>query len=108
MTIFPPSSSISARTASIATRRRRSKRRAYRTVLDIVFHALVRWVSPILCFTTEEVWQTRYPDGGSVHLLEWPEIDPAGATRRWREMGADPGHRASASPRASSRFGARR
>src|SRR6185436_10276881 len=57
------------------------KRRAYRTVLDTVFQALVRWTSPILCFTTEEVWQTRYPDeGGSVHLLEWPEIDPA-----WRD-----------------------
>jgi isoleucyl-tRNA synthetase len=51
------------------------KRRAYRTVLDTVFHALVRWMAPVLCFTTEEVWQTRYPDEGSVHLLEWPEIE---------------------------------
>jgi isoleucyl-tRNA synthetase len=51
------------------------KRRAYRTVLDTTFHALVRWLSPILCFTTEEVWQTRYPAHGSVHLQEWPEID---------------------------------
>jgi isoleucyl-tRNA synthetase len=57
-----------------------SKRRAYRTVLDHVFQALVRWMSPILCFTSEEVWQTRYPEGGSVHLLEWPAIDPA-----WRD-----------------------
>ncbi|HWH21758.1 MAG TPA: class I tRNA ligase family protein, partial [Allosphingosinicella sp.] len=56
------------------------KRRAYRTVLDIVFHALVRWVSPILCFTAEEVWQSRYPQEGSVHLETWPEIDPA-----WRD-----------------------
>jgi isoleucyl-tRNA synthetase len=56
------------------------KRRAYRTVLDTVFHALVRWLAPVLTFTTEEVWQTRFPDGGSVHLLEWPEIDPA-----WRD-----------------------
>ncbi len=56
------------------------KRRAYRTVLDRVFHALVRWMAPILCFTAEEVWGTRYPDGGSVHLLDWPEIDPA-----WRD-----------------------
>jgi isoleucyl-tRNA synthetase len=56
------------------------KRRAYRTVLDTVFHALVRWLAPILCFTTEEVWTTRYPDGGSVHLLEWPEIDAG-----WRD-----------------------
>src|SRR5436190_11622209 len=45
------------------------KRRAYRTVLDHVFQALVRWISPILCFTAEEVWATRYPEGGSVHLL---------------------------------------
>jgi isoleucyl-tRNA synthetase len=51
------------------------KRRAYRTVLDIVFHALVRWLSPVLCFTTEEVWASRYPDADSVHLLEWPEIE---------------------------------
>jgi len=53
------------------------KRRACRTVLDITFHALVRWLSPILCFTAEEVWQTRYPDSaGSIHLETWPEIDP--------------------------------
>ncbi|HYG30096.1 MAG TPA: isoleucine--tRNA ligase [Allosphingosinicella sp.] len=54
-----------------------AKRRAYRTVLDTVFHALVRWLAPILCFTAEEVWASRYPDRGSVHLLEWPEIDAA-------------------------------
>ncbi|MEO8176989.1 MAG: class I tRNA ligase family protein, partial [Sphingomicrobium sp.] len=38
------------------------------------FHALVRWMAPVLVFTTEEVWGTRFPDGGSVHLLEWPEV----------------------------------
>jgi isoleucyl-tRNA synthetase len=57
-----------------------AKRRAYRTVLDIVFHALTRWLAPVLCFTCEEAWGTRYPEGGSVHLLEWPEIDAA-----WRD-----------------------
>jgi isoleucyl-tRNA synthetase len=51
------------------------KRRAYRTVLDTLFHALVRWLSPVLVFTTEEVWGTRFPDAGSVHLLEWPSIE---------------------------------
>jgi isoleucyl-tRNA synthetase len=50
------------------------KRRAYRTVLDTLFHALVRWLAPVLVFTGEEVWGTRYPEGGSVHLLEWPEV----------------------------------
>ncbi|MDQ3144093.1 MAG: class I tRNA ligase family protein, partial [Pseudomonadota bacterium] len=52
------------------------KRRAYRTVLDTLFHALVRWAAPVLVFTSEEVWGTRYPDGGSVHLLEWPNLFP--------------------------------
>ncbi|HEX9955119.1 MAG TPA: isoleucine--tRNA ligase [Allosphingosinicella sp.] len=52
-----------------------AKRRAYRSTLDTVFHALVRWLAPVLCFTAEEVWSTRYPDGGSVHLLEWPEVE---------------------------------
>ncbi|WP_404712352.1 isoleucine--tRNA ligase [Sphingomonas sp. MMS24-J13] len=56
-----------------------TKRRAYRTTLDILFHALVRWAAPILCFTAEEVWGTRYPEAGSVHLLEWPEVDAAWA-----------------------------
>ncbi|MAW99779.1 MAG: isoleucine--tRNA ligase, partial [Sphingomonas sp.] len=51
------------------------RRRAYRTVLDILFHALVRYAAPILVFTAEEVWQTRFPDeDGSVHLLTWPEL----------------------------------
>jgi isoleucyl-tRNA synthetase len=50
------------------------RRRAYRTVLDTLFHALVRWLAPVLVFTTEEVWATRFPDAGSVHLLEWPEV----------------------------------
>jgi isoleucyl-tRNA synthetase len=51
-----------------------TKRRAYRTVLDLLFHALVRWSAPVLVFTAEEVWGTRFPDAGSVHLLEWPEL----------------------------------
>jgi isoleucyl-tRNA synthetase len=51
-----------------------TKRNAYRTVLDLLFHALVRYAAPVLVFTAEEVWSTRYPDGGSVHLLEWPQV----------------------------------
>jgi isoleucyl-tRNA synthetase len=50
------------------------KRRANRTVLDILYQALVRWLAPVLVFTSEEVWGTRYPDAGSVHLLTWPEL----------------------------------
>ncbi|HKT85825.1 MAG TPA: isoleucine--tRNA ligase [Novosphingobium sp.] len=50
------------------------KRRAYRTTLDVLFQALIRYVAPVLVFTAEEVWQSRYPGGESVHLLEWPRI----------------------------------
>jgi isoleucyl-tRNA synthetase len=66
-----------------------TKRRAYRTVLDTLFHTLVRWLSPVLVFTAEEVWGTRYPDGGSVHLLEWPVIPPVDADDgRWTALRA--------------------
>jgi isoleucyl-tRNA synthetase len=52
-------------------------RRAYRTVLDTLFQALVRYAAPVLVFTAEEVWTTRYAEANSVHLLEWPVIATA-------------------------------
>jgi isoleucyl-tRNA synthetase len=51
------------------------KRMAYRTVLDTLFHALVRYAAPMLVFTSEEVWQTRFPDAVSVHFSDWPKVD---------------------------------
>ncbi|KTT97704.1 isoleucine--tRNA ligase [Sphingomonas yabuuchiae] len=67
------------------------KRRSYRTVVDILFHALVRYAAPILCFTAEEVWQSRFPsEDGSVHLLEWPKLPQLGEDEalmaRWTEI----------------------
>jgi isoleucyl-tRNA synthetase len=63
------------------------RRRAYRTVLDTLFEALVRWLSPVLVFTSEEVWSTRYPDAGSVHLLEWPLVPQADADEaKWSRL----------------------
>ena len=59
-------------------------RRAWRTVLDLTFHALTRWLAPVMVFTAEEVWGTRFPDAGSVHLLEWPEIDAS-----WQDAALD-------------------
>ena len=66
------------------------KRRAYRTMLDVLFHAMVRWAAPVLVFTSEEVWQARFPsEDGSVHFLDWPEL-PAEAgediSPRWLEV----------------------
>ncbi|HEV8407257.1 MAG TPA: isoleucine--tRNA ligase [Sphingomicrobium sp.] len=63
------------------------RRRAYRTVLDILFEALVRWLSPVLVFTSEEVWGTRYPGARSVHLLEWPVVPQADANEaKWATL----------------------
>ncbi|WP_341207102.1 isoleucine--tRNA ligase [uncultured Sphingomonas sp.] len=68
------------------------KRRAYRTMLDVLFHALVRYAAPVLVFTAEEVWQARFPaDDSSVHLLEWPTLpDEAGedVAARWLKVRA--------------------
>ena len=62
-------------------------RNAYLTVLDLLFHALVRYAAPVLVYTTEEVWSTRYPDGGSVHLLEWPAVPGVTADgERWEML----------------------
>ncbi|WP_298306258.1 isoleucine--tRNA ligase [uncultured Erythrobacter sp.] len=68
-------------------------RNAYRTVLDLLFHALVRYAAPVLVFTAEEVWQTRYPEDGaqegSVHLLEWPSVPTVPADRaKWDALRA--------------------
>lgn len=65
------------------------KRRAYRTVLDTLFHALVRYGAPVLVFTSEEVWQSRYPGSDSVHLLEWPEVPVVSVDEaHWNELRA--------------------
>ena len=52
-------------------------RRAARTVLDTLFSNLVTWLAPIICFTAEEAWLTRFPDEGetdSVHLHLFADI----------------------------------
>ena len=53
------------------------RRRAARTVLDILFHRLVTWLAPILPFTMEDVWLARFPsEDDSVHLHDFP-VTPA-------------------------------
>ncbi|TFG84543.1 MAG: isoleucine--tRNA ligase, partial [Hyphomicrobiales bacterium] len=52
-------------------------RRAALTVLDQIFGALTAWLAPMLCFTMEEAWLTRFPgDRGSVHLRQFPVMTP--------------------------------
>ena len=51
-----------------------AERRAARTVLDILFHRLTKWLAPILVFTMEEIWLERFPgDESSVHLLDFAD-----------------------------------
>ncbi len=57
------------------------RRRAARSVLDLLFHRLVTWLAPILVFTMEDVWLSRFPgEESSVHLQDIPAT-PAG----WRD-----------------------
>ncbi len=51
-----------------------TKRNAYRSTLDILFEALIRYAAPVLVFTAEEAWALCHPERGSVHLAEWPNI----------------------------------
>ena len=64
------------------------RRRAARTVLDLLFHRLTTWLAPLLVFTMEDVWLSRFADDdASVHLQDFPETpadwrDPALA-KKW-------------------------
>jgi len=67
------------------------RRRAARTVLDLLFHRLTTWLAPVLVFTMEEVWLERFPgEDSSVHLVDMPETpdqwrDPALAAK-WAQV----------------------
>jgi isoleucyl-tRNA synthetase len=57
------------------------KRRACRGVIDQLFHCLVTWWAPILVFTAEEVWLSRFSgEGSSVHLMPFGKALP-----EWRD-----------------------
>jgi isoleucyl-tRNA synthetase len=49
------------------------RRRACRTALDETFSRLTAWLAPLLPFTMEEAWLTRFPESVSVHLRQFPE-----------------------------------
>lgn len=53
------------------------RRRACRSALDEVFSRLTAWLAPILPFTMEEAWLTRFPSDVSVHLRTFPETPAA-------------------------------
>jgi isoleucyl-tRNA synthetase len=65
------------------------RRRAVRTVTDEIFRRVVTWFAPILCFTMEEAWVSRFPDG-SVHLQDFLETPSDWAStdllERWKRI----------------------
>jgi isoleucyl-tRNA synthetase len=51
------------------------RRRAARTVCDVLHRCLTAWLAPVLVFTAEEAWLARFPDEeGSIHLLDFPFV----------------------------------
>ena len=45
------------------------RRRAARTVIDVLHRCLCTWLAPVLVFTAEEAWLARFSDGAdSVHM----------------------------------------
>ena len=51
-----------------------TRRRAARTTTDALFNHLVTWLAPLLVFTMEEAWTTRYGGDDSVHLHRFPAL----------------------------------
>ena len=57
------------------------KRKSSLTVIDHLFRCTVTWLAPMLCFTAEECWTSRYgADAKSVHLEVFPAVPLA-----WRD-----------------------
>jgi isoleucyl-tRNA synthetase len=69
------------------------KRKACLTVLDHQFRCLTTWLAPMLFFTTEDAWLSRYPSQDrSVHLELLPEIPrdwaDAALAAKWEKVRA--------------------
>jgi isoleucyl-tRNA synthetase len=66
-------------------------RKACLTVIDHLFRCTVTWLAPLLCFTAEESWMSRYgADASSVHLELFPVVPPEGRdealAEKWRKV----------------------
>jgi isoleucyl-tRNA synthetase len=67
------------------------KRKACLTVLDHLFRCTVVWLAPMLCFSAEEAWASRYgAEAPSVHLQMFPEVPAAwrdeALAEKWRKV----------------------
>ncbi len=67
------------------------KRRATRTVMDILFNAVTRYLAPVLSFTAEEAYLCRFPNAkDSIHMqgfLDLPkEYENAELSEKWEKI----------------------
>ncbi|RLP22325.1 isoleucine--tRNA ligase [Mesorhizobium sp. YM1C-6-2] len=66
------------------------KRKAAVQVVRHLFECLVKWLAPMLPFTTEEAWLDRYPGKESVHLEQFPNVPAewkdAALEKKWRKV----------------------
>ena len=49
-------------------------RRSALQVMDKLLSHLLHWLAPVISFTAEEAWQTRYPEAESIQLSTIPEV----------------------------------
>jgi isoleucyl-tRNA synthetase len=68
-----------------------TRRKAALQVVDRLFEYLVRWLAPILPFTMEEAWLSRYPEReGSVHMEQFDPVPAewldAALSAKWRKI----------------------
>ena len=68
------------------------RRKGALEVIEQVFRCVTLWLAPIMVFTTDEAWLSRYPDAVSVHLEAFPDVpkawlDPALA-EKWEQVRA--------------------
>lgn len=66
------------------------RRKAAVQVVRHLFDCLVKWLAPMLPFTTEEAWLDRHPDAVSLHLDQFQQI-PAdwrneALAEKWRKV----------------------
>jgi isoleucyl-tRNA synthetase len=68
------------------------RRRAARTVMDAAFARITVWLSPLIPFTCEEAWTTRFPGAGSNGLRLFPDTPDAwrneAEAARWAQVAA--------------------
>ena len=68
------------------------KRLAALEAIEQIFRCVTLWLAPILSFTAEEAWLSRYPKACSVHLESFAEIPASwndeALAERWEEIRA--------------------